>query len=167
MKLVTIAKAPRLAIAAVKQFEGTDGYGLNADLFLDGKRVAFLLDEGSGGEFMTRYTARETEKVVDDYINSLNLPAKIVPLAEGETDGKQITLEQDLESLVNETCDQMANEKRYKRLLKTSVIWRNGTLAAGEFFVLKHNGKPDETKVRIKKKYNDATFLNETTFRFE
>lgn len=34
----------------IKQWEGMDGYGLNADLYREGKKVARIHDAGNGGE---------------------------------------------------------------------------------------------------------------------
>ena len=37
------------SVAKVKSFRGTDGYGFNADLMKDGRKIAFVIDEGCGG----------------------------------------------------------------------------------------------------------------------
>ncbi len=39
----------KYAVAKIKTFRGMEGSGLNADLLRDGKKVAEILDEGSGG----------------------------------------------------------------------------------------------------------------------
>ena len=45
-----MAKIMGLELKAVKTFLGSDGYGLNAILHLNGEKVAFVLFEGRGGE---------------------------------------------------------------------------------------------------------------------
>ena len=39
----------KFEVKAVKTFMGRDGYGVNANLYYEGKKVAFLLDSGNGG----------------------------------------------------------------------------------------------------------------------
>lgn len=51
-----MAKIMGLELKAVKTFLGSDGYGLNANLYLNGKKVAFVLDEGNGGELNISFT---------------------------------------------------------------------------------------------------------------
>lgn len=43
-------------LGKIKTFRGRDGYGLNATILLDGKPVAFVLDEGCGGMLDVDFT---------------------------------------------------------------------------------------------------------------
>ena len=38
------------SVKKVKTFRGMEGEGYNADLYRDGKKIAFVIDEGCGGE---------------------------------------------------------------------------------------------------------------------
>lgn len=51
-----MAKIMGLELKGVKTFMGMEGYGLNANLYLNGKKVAFVLDEGNGGELSISFT---------------------------------------------------------------------------------------------------------------
>ena len=44
-----MAKINDFQLKGVKMFQGRDGYGVNANLYYKGKKVAFVLDEGCGG----------------------------------------------------------------------------------------------------------------------
>jgi hypothetical protein len=43
-------------ITKIKTFRGMEGYGLNATICRNGKPVAFVMDEGCGGETMIDFT---------------------------------------------------------------------------------------------------------------
>ena len=42
----------RITVKGVKTFQGMEGQGFNAKVFLDGKEVAFAIDEGCGGSLL-------------------------------------------------------------------------------------------------------------------
>lgn len=44
------------ALSKIKSFRGMEGYGCNATITLDGKAVAFVLDEGNGGQIDIDFT---------------------------------------------------------------------------------------------------------------
>ena len=48
-------KISKVELKAIKTFEGMDGYGLNANVYINGKREAVALDEGCGGEMLLRW----------------------------------------------------------------------------------------------------------------
>ena len=163
MKLTVINKAPRLALSGIKTFTGMEGQGLNADLYFDGKKVAFVLDEGCGGEMLFQWNDGRSHnsaisKQVNEYIASLNLPVEKIGLR-GENDSERIDIEQDLESLVNNTVDDIADQKRMARMAKTSVLYRLPEQAKDAFYALKHKGQPDACKAHILKKHPNAIFL--------
>ena len=51
------------SVKNTKSFEGTDGYGFNADLHRSGKKVARVIDSGCGGEAMFYWEDQESDKV--------------------------------------------------------------------------------------------------------
>ena len=53
-----------LELKAVKTFLGSDGYGLNANLYFNGKKVAFVLYEGKGEELEVTFTDKSNEDTV-------------------------------------------------------------------------------------------------------
>lgn len=59
-----MAKIMGLELKAVKTFLGSDGYGLNANLYFNGKKVAFVLYEGRGGELEVTFTDKSNEDAV-------------------------------------------------------------------------------------------------------
>lgn len=147
-----IKKAPRLELSGVKTFQGMEGQGLNADLWFDGKKVAFVLDEGCGGEMRIHVAcvqhnppvfAHAELRAAEEYVKGLNLPSEDMDL----------TVEQDLESLINETVDDIANDKRMRRLAKDNVLFTLPDDKPGEFHMAKHRGKPEAAKAYWTSKY--------------
>jgi len=51
------------SVKNVKSFQGTDGYGYNASLYRGKKRVAFIIDEGCGGEALVQWEDHASKKV--------------------------------------------------------------------------------------------------------
>ena len=44
-------QTPKLELKNIKTFRGGEGYGLNADLVVNGKKICFVRDAGNGGCF--------------------------------------------------------------------------------------------------------------------
>ena len=61
----------KLTVAKVKSFIGNEGYGFNADLLADGKKVAFVMDAAWGGEYEFDWVNPEAQAQVEAYVKSL------------------------------------------------------------------------------------------------
>jgi hypothetical protein len=159
-KTLTIGKAPRLAISNVNSHRGMEGSTLDADLYLDGKKVGYCLDDGNGGgmrfewriydpkpELGRTYNpatapgeaaqkARERRDEVEQYIASLSLPPEVVTGVGPDT----FEMKQDLEHLVNEAADRWATEKaqraQFARLHGKNVIYRTPGMRDGSFLTI-------------------------------
>ena len=46
---IKIINNSKFSIKSIKTFKGREGYGINANLYYNNKKVAFLLDSGNGG----------------------------------------------------------------------------------------------------------------------
>jgi len=115
-------KKPNIELKNVKEFQGRDWGGLNADLYLDGKKIAFVLDEGNGGEMdidAVGKTKEEREKN-QQLLNGLEAYAKTLPKVDM---GKVLTgvkeenrfADMDLEMLINEIVDERNKAKAVKQ----------------------------------------------------
>lgn len=61
-----MAKIMGLELKSVKTFIGTDGYGLNANLYYKGKKVAFILDKGNGGPLNIQFMPNVKQEDIFD-----------------------------------------------------------------------------------------------------
>jgi hypothetical protein len=72
-------KKPNVQLKNIKTFRGMEGYGLNADLYINGIKCIFVIDEGNGGEFLYEENilnknpkeVADNIQILDDYIASL------------------------------------------------------------------------------------------------
>lgn len=69
--------AMKAKLVNIKTFKGRDGYGLNADLIVNGNKVAQVHDNGDGGAYCYRVFDESTFKSFKDYIELL--PPVFVP----------------------------------------------------------------------------------------
>ena len=103
----------------IKTFKGNEGYGYNAVLCCDGKRIADAIDDASGGPLDLRFDDADQERRLRDYVATL--PARVCNFADPVT-GKPavvaVSMELFVEDLVNTT--RIAN--KVKRLMRTSVV---------------------------------------------
>ena len=128
MEYTELAKTVnRITLKKVKTFKGMDGVGLNADVYFDGKKVAEALDEGCGGDMWIQWLDRSMEKVVADYITSLNIPAEVVSYPSVPT---TFEMPYNLEQIINNFVDGMETQKRLKSICRAKTLVR---LTDGEF----------------------------------
>ena len=122
----TQVKAPKIELKNVKTFRGMDGYGLNATLYVDGVKTAFVLDEGNGGA--VDYTIFDQKKYGELKAYAASLPAEPIVI-NGSTmmDGDKPMMHQpDVDSLVDEVFNAMERTKAFKKIEKKMdqcVMW--------------------------------------------
>ena len=139
-------------IGKIKTFSGMQGYGYNAILYCDGKRIADAIDDASGGPLNLRFNDPEQERRLRDYVATL--PARVcdfVDPATGKPAVVAVTMELFVEDLVNIT--QIAN--RVKRLMRTSVV----VLENGAISQFKAKPTP-EALAAIQRQNPEAMILN-------
>lgn len=131
----------RFELKKVKLFQGMEGYGLNADLYINGVKCLFVIDEGDGGCMIYRNYALETKSdPMSDRINSLidamDEHIKTLP-PEKSSSGKPYPVDRD--SFINnllieqDVAKQKAKwEKKRQKLYETAIVI----------------GKPDGTEIR-------------------
>jgi len=124
-------KQPKVTLKKVKTFLGMEGYGVNADVYVDGKLACVAIDSGDGGcmDFQPNYKNLEQSKALikklEDYCASL--PKKIIKVG-----GKDYKHQPTMEDFINDKLMEWANEKDKKkteRLYKQAIVFGkpNGT----------------------------------------
>ena len=146
--------APRLTLRKVKVFRGMDGSGLNANLYLDGKYVAFILDEGNGSGMYIHYDDQAMSTIVDAYIASLDIPG--TPWTLNET---ALMLPWTLDTLINRTIDDHEDAKRMARLRKTKILFRLPTDDSDTIRTIQHKDRVAEATAWLLRKYPEARIL--------
>lgn len=63
--------APAYAVKGVKTFVGMEGHGYNATLYRDGRQVAFVIDDASGGPLQVEWKDPSEEALLRDHAATL------------------------------------------------------------------------------------------------
>ena len=123
--------APKIAFKKVKTFQGMEGYGLNCDLYINGVKCLFVLDEGNGGEM--NYTTYEHQakteaekRKIKDLIQQLNDYIKTLPDVKSDLGDKTFTYKPDLDWFVNDLLEKQEIEKnmaKLKKLFTTAIVF--------------------------------------------
>ncbi|MEW5833362.1 MAG: hypothetical protein AB1763_11060 [Campylobacterota bacterium] len=152
----------------VKTFSGMEGRGFNASLYRDGKKVAEVRDDATGGPLRfdwadalqpkvvidafdyagnpIRFNGSEEEKRLHDFCNAL---------PQRESNGR--TLRVDPDWYVSELVDTADLMKRVKRHMKTKVVIIEGTTISTISYAA---GITPETLAAARKNNPKAVVLN-------
>lgn len=149
-----------LSVKNVKTFQGQEGIGFTADLYLDGKKIALVRDVAQGGGYdydpiggsPEAYRAwREIEVKLHAYAASLpKIADEFFP--EG--------LQPNLDMVVDDLVAAFQVEKAYKRKCKTSTIFRTPDQEVGAYYEIKRPFSA-ELKAHILGKHPNAEIINE------
>jgi hypothetical protein len=132
------------ALTKIKTFHGMEGYGLNAVITRDGKPIAFVLDEGCGGDTeinfrnplnnpksfraTTNESAAREEKDMRAWAMarlSDSERAELGRYAETFKANRDSYIGHNaIVSWVNKAVDDHANKKRFDRMAKTKTLFR-------------------------------------------
>ena len=139
------------SVKNVKNFMGRDAYGYNANLYRGKTKVAFVIDDGNGGEPMIDWTSRNTEEqqLLDKHCASL-------PPLDSGYEGMS-PLEVDAELFIGELISNLIQEKDIKKLRRdceTKTLYRSKKDGYGQYAVIKHV-IDDKVRQHLKTKYGE------------
>ena len=166
--------AHEYAVKNVKNFEGHEGYGFNATLYRDGKRVAKVRDMASGGAYEWEWIDRESAKVKVETVDYnqegttykgtpeealfhahvLTLPKELNKFADGRMDFV------DPDCFVGNLIDEYESKKRLRSLCRKKTVVQT-VEDPGNWLIFKHP-YDEKIKAHIEKKYPEAVIMNET-----
>jgi hypothetical protein len=127
-----------LEVKNVKSFVGREGYGYNASLYYKGKRVAFVIDDASGGCIDCQWQDSAAEAEIMQLVKDLP-----------EQDFEGMMIKPNLDIIIGELVDAYENSKRTHRLRKDHVLFRHN----GKEYKIKHLGNPGRTIEAMRAKY--------------
>lgn len=132
--------------------EETPAYA--ATLYLDGKKVAEMQNDGHGGCDMVHFIDRATEKKVEDYFKSL--PKHVCDFT--DENGKPVELDESLEMWAHGIVWDRATIKTIKRTIARKVV---GIVDGKEFHWKVKPQDLDRYRTQIVAKYPGVVFLND------
>lgn len=101
-----------IQIKHMKIFIGREGYGFNASLYVDGKKVAFIMDDANGGPFHYDVFDKVVFAELESYVKTL--PPIVSEWGE---------LEMDMDLFINEAVQKVEEEKKLKNLCRTKTVF--------------------------------------------
>lgn len=137
--------APRFALTKIKTFEGRNGPGLNAQITMDGKAVADVLDSGDGGMMSIDFfsAASGGQRTYGNPAAEAALVAHLraeYAAAGGDggykarmqalglwVEGSELSSRSDhdvIEEWINRTVDEVKTIASYKRMAKSATLFR-------------------------------------------
>jgi len=141
----------------VKTFRGMEGEGYNATLCRDGRKVAYVIDDATGGDIHIQWTGSRSRAAEEERLLEF---LKTLPKERWEDTEYDVTPDIFLAALV----DQAQIEQRLRRLFRTETLFRlkSDRTDDDEWRVLKARFAPS-VKAHLVKTYGDglAQILNE------
>ena len=170
---------PTYKVAKVKTFKGREGEGFNADLIRDGKKVAEVINDASGGCLDFHWLDYASTRVAVNWTGYHNdtvvlrctpQEAALYEFLRGKTwtldlaghDADNSPVQHDPESYVGELVDKFLNDKRFRRMCKTQTLFRLMGDEAGTWRVLKTVFTPTVRAAIATRHPNLAEVMNET-----
>jgi len=112
-------KKPIVLLRNVRTFEGHDGLGLNADVWIDGVKCMHLYDSAHGGEYEYTDFVYDNPKAKEVKANIAKLEAyvKTLPAEEWDFHGKKMSIEPNMDTFLNNIFEAMQLEKKMKNAI--------------------------------------------------
>jgi hypothetical protein len=164
---------PKYEVKNVKGFMGMDCPGYNCTLYCDGKRVAKVINDGSGGPTMFEWLDRDAPRVditFHDYKDEVRTykgtpqEKRLVEYADSQTyecpDGSTRT--HNAETLVGDLVGDYEETKQFKRWCRNKTYFRLKGDKKGRWSYFNVKYSP-EVKRQIERRYGDRIeeILNE------
>jgi len=126
------------SLRKIKTFTGREGYGLNADIYRDDKKIGFVYDDANGGQpNIDIRDAGERQlfvQFVTQWFETTGLPA----LRESFPDVAEIehSAHMKMENWIDTFVDDYKNKQRLDRLSKKKTLFRLRGDKSGEYRVI-------------------------------
>lgn len=132
---------PKIEFKKVKTFQGMEGEGLNADIYINGVKCLFMRDSGDGGEVdfdiivskdnaVLYHRVTGLIKLVDAWIATI--PDVVHPLTNDTFGRKELRIKADYESYFDDKYNEFMKakgtakfEKQKHLLFKTAIVFGN------------------------------------------
>lgn len=149
----------RLTVKNLKSCVGKEGYAYSATLYLDGKKVGQVRNDGNGGMTFVDFFRKVRGKVVRDHEAEKKVLAYVAeqPAVDMGPDPKasdypnpekRWMMEPSLDWVVSQVCEDALAEREQRRWCRTKVCFRVEGDPDGEWRVFKGKFRGDEQRWR-------------------
>ena len=141
----------------IKTFRGMEGEGFNATLCRDGKKIAFVIDDATGGDVQIQWTDAGSQGAEEKRLMEF-----LKKLPKEQSEGIEYSVDPGI--FVATLVDETATEKRLRRIFRKQTLFRlkEDRTDDDKWRVLKAPFSPS-VKAQLVKRYGDrlAQVLNE------
>lgn len=120
-----------ITLKSVKTFNGLEGQGFSATMYVDGKVCCDVIDDANGGcyNYQVAYDRKAGARVAgaEALLDKARAFCKTLPTTPWPADYGCVDsagFQPDLDAFVSELVENIANEKRIARLRKTSLLFK-------------------------------------------
>ena len=147
-----------LTIKKLKLFQGMEGEGFNLDLYLDGKKIAFVMDDGHGGVYDYDFVSEAAAQQLADIVNAMP------PTPAGDEEwAKKLypdgLIPMNIDMVMDELINDHQHQKKLTKMRKTHILFTTPHCTEKDFMSVKQNGDIERYKALILKKHPDAVFI--------
>lgn len=132
---------PSIELKKVKTFRGMEGYGLNAEVYVNGIKACFVIDEGNGGEMrFDQVYDRASMELLEKYAKSIPQTPLEVNGKPYMRDGKVVMMDTTVAELIDDAFDEIQKKKEEAKLVKkfaNHLVW--GVPGAAQYAQVKYN----------------------------
>lgn len=141
-----MAKIYGMELKSVKDFEGKQGNGFSANLYLNGKKMATCLDEANGGQLEITFETKLSKEKLKDLYTTVNKYYEDYPkyiISDANDYGKLLEMVEEIYSLKeNENHFKKQVKKGAKGIVEVRYVKRNAPFniydyKAEELYVVK------------------------------
>lgn len=142
-QIIELAQKNGYRVKGLKVFKGMEGYGFNVRLLRHGKKIAEVVDDGSGGVTMFYWTDRSEELKLQD------LCAKVDPEM---YEGYEIKCDQSI--FIEELVNHLQEENAWKSRCQKQTVVLLKSLGDSQYMQYKMPYTPELAK-QIREQYGD------------
>ncbi len=117
-----------ITLKNVKTFRGNEGHGLNADVYVNGIKTCFVIDDANGGMFMYQPYNKEMFKKLEEYVKSLPERESLIQVS--ETEKESFKFQPDLDTLIDDAFnahERVKTLKKFEKKMVNTIIVGNPT----------------------------------------
>ncbi len=139
-------------VKGIKSFQGEEGYGFNATLYRDGKKVATVSDYAHGGPLDIRFTNEDEEVKLQEHVRAL-------PVETFEHEGKTLSLplSSRIEVFLNALVDRTEELNSLFRKSRKNIYF----IREGKILSTKKATPTEETIAIVRQQHKAEAILSE------
>ena len=118
---------PTVVLKSLKTFMGMEGHGFNVDVWINGVKCIFVIDDANGGCFNYQpYTYNNPQaelvkanvQLLEDYIKSLPEYPMVINGEPYMRDGEVVMMKPDMDTFIDDYINALQKAKEEKKLVK-------------------------------------------------